>query len=153
MGMGKTLSALALIVRTLEDADAWSAASDSSQNRCRATLVLLPSASMCNDHQEGRNTNNILKGIINNWINEINMYVPKTVGLFASANADFRHLDGTMKVIRYHGERRKGLLREIETADVVLTTYHTLLWEFESKESPLHKLTWFRLVLDEGKSH
>ena len=73
MGMGKTLSALALIVRTLEDADAWSAASDSSQNRCRATLVLLPSASMCNDHQEGRNTNNILKVLINNWINEINM--------------------------------------------------------------------------------
>lgn len=46
MGMGKTLSALSLIVRTLEDAAAWSAASDGSQDRRRATLVLLPSASM-----------------------------------------------------------------------------------------------------------
>jgi SNF2 domain-containing protein len=59
-------------------------------------------------------------------------------------------LDGSLKWVRYHGRKRRDTLQEIEDADIVLTTYNTLMAEFESKNSPLHKLVWFRLVLDEG---
>ncbi|KAL9110915.1 MAG: hypothetical protein Q9227_004530 [Pyrenula ochraceoflavens] len=34
--------------------------------------------------------------------------------------------------------------------DVVLTTYHTLAVEFTRKRSPLHRISWFRIVLDEA---
>jgi len=54
MGMGKTLSVLALIVKTLEDAKRWidlddtilSAGSNLKQNHSPATLIIVPSTSM-----------------------------------------------------------------------------------------------------------
>ena len=39
----------------------------------------------------------------------------------------------------------------LDEADIVFTTYHTLVAEFTEKLSPLHKIYWFRVVLDEGK--
>ena len=61
-----------------------------------------------------------------------------------------RHLDGTLNTLRYHGPKRK--LLPLEDADLVLTTYHTIVSDFDNKSSPLHKMHWYRLVLDEGKS-
>ena len=53
--------------------------------------------------------------------------------------------------MKYHGAKRREIaLPQIEDADVVLTTYNTLVAEFGSKASPLHKLHWYRVVLDEG---
>jgi len=42
----------------------------------------------------------------------------------------------------------------IEDSDIVVTTYHTLTTEYlmgKGKTSPLYKLGWYRVVLDEGK--
>jgi len=61
-----------------------------------------------------------------------------------------RHLDGTLNTLRYHGPKRK--LLPLEDADLVLTTYHTIVSDFGDKSSPLHKIAWYRLVLDEGTS-
>jgi SWI/SNF-related matrix-associated actin-dependent regulator of chromatin subfamily A3 len=61
------------------------------------------------------------------------------------------HLNGSLRVLKYHGVRRKNLERVIEEADIVLTTYHTLVVDYEKRSKPLHDIEWFRVVLDEGK--
>ena len=38
----------------------------------------------------------------------------------------------------------------LANSDIVLTTYHTLAAEFSAKKSPIHNITWFRIVLDEA---
>ncbi|KAH9209007.1 SNF2 family N-terminal domain-containing protein [Leptodontidium sp. 2 PMI_412] len=125
MGMGKSLSILALITKTIESSEQWgrgesSDADDRStlpQKPVRGTLVLVPSAVL-----------------INEWLNEVR-----------------KHLDGSLHIVKYHGAKRREIaLPQIEDADVVLTTYNTLVAEFGSKASPLHKLHWYRVVLDEG---
>jgi SNF2 family DNA or RNA helicase len=61
-----------------------------------------------------------------------------------------RHLDGTLTTLRYHGPRRKVLA--LETADLVLTTYYTIVSDFGDKLSLLHAMEWYRVVLDEGNA-
>lgn len=35
-------------------------------------------------------------------------------------------------------------------SDIVLSTYHTVATEIDDCDSPLFKIMWFRVVLDEG---
>jgi len=51
--------------------------------------------------------------------------------------------------MKYHGSKRKNLLSTVEDVDIVLTTYHTMVSDGETS-GPLHKVDWFRVVLDEG---
>ncbi|KUI66104.1 hypothetical protein VM1G_11431 [Cytospora mali] len=127
MGMGKTLSILALVIGTLEKARDWAlsqAQSDTSvvkANRySRATLIIVSSALL-----------------INGWFAEIE-----------------RHLDAetfaTLKTVRWHGSNRIAFQEALLDADIVITTYNTLSIEYKSKPSILHDTEWFRVVLDEA---
>ncbi|KAM0457399.1 hypothetical protein ACHAO4_003198 [Trichoderma viride] len=124
MGMGKTLSILALIVKTLDIATEWAQKQESSATveeetqRSRSTLVIVPSALL-----------------VYNWIDEINRYLKEGV-----------------KKIKYHGSDRPTELEEILDSDIVVTTYSTLKAEFQnkSKKSLLHRVDWYRIVLDEA---
>jgi len=40
----------------------------------------------------------------------------------------------------------------LAASDVVLTTYNTLAVDYAKKSSPLHKIFWYRVVLDEGNN-
>ncbi|KAG0649190.1 ATP-dependent helicase GTA, partial [Hyphodiscus hymeniophilus] len=104
MGMGKSLSTLALITKTLDKAYDWVVEKKASPD------------------------SHIL---INEWFHEIDL-----------------HLDGTLTTLRYHGPKRKTLM--LEDADIVLTTYHTIVSDFGDKSSPLHAMEWYRVVLDEA---
>ncbi|KAL7924430.1 SNF2 family N-terminal domain-containing protein [Trichoderma austrokoningii] len=123
MGMGKSLSILALIMKTLEDGKSWAEQQESSTiveeeiQRSRSTLVIVPSALL-----------------VYNWINEIEKYLKKGV-----------------KTIKYHGER-PFKLENILDSDIVVTTYSTLKAEFQNKsvKSLLHRIDWYRIVLDEA---
>uniref|UniRef100_A0A093VGA7 Putative SWI/SNF-related matrix-associated actin-dependent regulator of chromatin subfamily A member 3-like 1 n=1 Tax=Talaromyces marneffei PM1 TaxID=1077442 RepID=A0A093VGA7_TALMA len=127
MGMGKSLTTLVLIEKTLSDALKWAeerkTQSDDlmAKRHCRATLVIVPS-----------------HVLINMWTREVE-----------------EHLDGSLRVFKYHGKDRKKHLSEIEHYDIVITTYNTLAREHGIKnnggsQSPLHEVEWYRVVLDEA---
>ncbi|KAL5720479.1 RING-type E3 ubiquitin transferase [Ranunculus cassubicifolius] len=56
---------------------------------------------------------------------------------------------GCFKVYMYYGERTKDV-RELQKYDIVLTTYSTLAAELSWEESPVKKMEWFRVILDEA---
>jgi SWI/SNF-related matrix-associated actin-dependent regulator of chromatin subfamily A3 len=75
-----------------------------------------------------------------------------------------RHLHKSIRVVKYHGQRRERQAVKIANADIVITTYHTLAAEMAdpvqfggesavdsiNQASPLSEIAWFRLVLDEA---
>lgn len=56
---------------------------------------------------------------------------------------------GTFKVYMYYGERTKDA-KELQKYDIVLTTYSTLASEESQDESPIKKIEWRRIILDEA---
>lgn len=59
-------------------------------------------------------------------------------------------MNGSLKTLKYHGSARKHLEPMMEQVDIVLTTYRTLVVDYEKKSKSLHDVEWFRVVLDEG---
>lgn len=53
-----------------------------------------------------------------------------------------------LKCTKYHGAS-KATETEILNSDIVFTTYATLIAD-SSRESILHGIHWFRIILDEG---
>jgi SWI/SNF-related matrix-associated actin-dependent regulator of chromatin subfamily A3 len=64
-----------------------------------------------------------------------------------------RHLDGTLKVKMYYGQKRETTAMILADADIILTTYHTLAADFAAKKGPIHEIAWYRIVLDEGRQN
>ncbi|KAF5566324.1 helicase-like transcription factor [Fusarium napiforme] len=128
MGMGKSLSILALIMKTLDKGKEWAEGKNAehkikrSLKFSRSTLIVVSAALL-----------------VDEWENEVR-----------------KHLQTGFKVVKYHGENRPktpGELSVIEDSDIVVTTYHTLTAEYligKGKTSPLYKLGWYRIVLDEA---
>ncbi|RHZ55951.1 hypothetical protein CDV55_101568 [Aspergillus turcosus] len=125
MGMGKSLTTLVLIGKTMGDARQWVEhkkhlpGASLAETPCRATLVIVPSR-------------------VNTWLREID-----------------NHLNASLEVMIYHGMSRKDSIKDIECYDIVITTYNTLAKEHDAKllgrgKSPLHDFAWYRVVLDEG---
>lgn len=52
----------------------------------------------------------------------------------------------------YHSHGREGNAGVLADSDIVLSTYHTISYESTDKASPLWKIKWFRIILDEGRS-
>ena len=130
MGMGKTLSILALILRTLDAAHYWASEHGgaphaahrelSDRRRSRATLIVASSDLM-----------------INEWFHEMKTH-------FQSQVCD------ALTMIKYHGTNRQINVTKLCDTDIVITTYHTLASDFTSSKNLLNDITWYRLVLDEA---
>ncbi|EXJ70483.1 uncharacterized protein A1O5_06552 [Cladophialophora psammophila CBS 110553] len=123
MGMGKTYSILALIVRTLDEATIWSNDRDvhiaeeilPSKIPSRATLVVVPSPLL-----------------LATWEDEIRDRV-----------------NGHLKILKYHGNTRTKDSRIMAECDIVLTTYHTIIAD-KHRANPATEVAWYRIVLDEA---
>lgn len=68
----------------------------------------------------------------------------------------YRHVhSGRLRWRRHHNKDRLTSLQELDTIDIVLTTYQTLVSEFRKHEngSPqlAYEIKWRRVVLDEGE--
>ncbi|CAI6100801.1 unnamed protein product [Clonostachys chloroleuca] len=125
MGMGKSLSILALAMKTLDDGQEWADELNVGPvgkkliKHSRSTLIVVSSGLL-----------------ITNWETEIRS-----------------HLQAGLKVIVYHGRRREKDVDKIQDSDIVLTTYSTLAVEYQRKKvepSILHLIGWYRVVLDEA---
>jgi hypothetical protein len=56
-----------------------------------------------------------------------------------------------LNVATFHGNDRGNEPRAFAGSDLVLTTYSTLVKDSQNARV-LHRLKWFRVVLDEGKT-
>nr|AAM13210.1 helicase-like transcription factor-like protein [Arabidopsis thaliana]AAP68241.1 At5g05130 [Arabidopsis thaliana] len=57
---------------------------------------------------------------------------------------------GILKVYMYHGGERTDDVNELMKYDIVLTTYGTLAVEESWEDSPVKKMEWLRIILDEA---
>lgn len=57
---------------------------------------------------------------------------------------------GSLKVYMYHGGERTDDVNELMKFDIVLTTYSTLAVEESWEDSPVKKMDWLRIILDEA---
>ena len=76
--------------------------------------------------------------------------VPLTVLLQWESEISLHSNEGTLTVSRYHGPERSA--DELQTYDVILTTYKILALEFKGrrKDAGLFKYDWHRIILDEA---
>ncbi|XP_016386538.1 helicase-like transcription factor [Sinocyclocheilus rhinocerous] len=74
--------------------------------------------------------------VLSNWLDQFEQHI---------------RADVTLKVYLYYGAERFRSVKLLSEQDVVLTTYNVLSSDFGNKaNSPLHKVNWLRVVLDEG---
>ena len=125
MGLGKTLQILALIAATKTDAASFGQRGLRRQPNASGPVLI-------------RNAKTTLliapMSTISNWEDQINAHIePDTFSWYI-----------------YHGNRIQDLNR-LADYDIVITTYGTVRSEFKKgNNSTLHKLQWFRIVLDEA---
>ncbi|KAI8949691.1 hypothetical protein F4801DRAFT_580228 [Xylaria longipes] len=123
MGMGKSLCLLALVLETLDEGREWARQRQSEEYHSS------------NIKNYSRSTLVIVPSalLINNWLKEVET-----------------HLGGSIKYFKYHGAGREKDLEVLSDSDLIVTTYQTLRSEFANKKSQLHKIEWYRIVLDEA---
>ena len=124
MGLGKTLSVLALISSTLIDARKFGdhetpVDMETVERNSNATLIICP------------------KSVMSNWEEQVKLHT----------KAD------RFKVYSYHGPGRTQDLDFLAGQNIVLTSYNTAAAEFSDKtykRNALASIQWFRIVLDEA---
>ncbi|KAK1990726.1 SNF2 family domain-containing protein [Colletotrichum falcatum] len=122
MGMGKSLSILSLIVTTLQNGQQWARQEEQNKEKSRE---------LCYSGSTLVVVSSAL--LIYEWNNEI-----------------AKHVEGKLNQVVYHGPKRDKDIDRIKNSNIVVTTYNTLAAEYEKKSSPLHKIGWYRVVLDEA---
>ncbi|XP_068740295.1 helicase-like transcription factor isoform X2 [Montipora capricornis] len=73
--------------------------------------------------------------VLSNWTDQICSHV---------------HRDVNLQVYMYYGPERLRDVKFLKEQDIVLTTYPTLTNDYSRNDSPLHKIKWLRVILDEG---
>ena len=130
MGLGKTLSILALVVGSLEDAKEWAKQKPPTPQpgddvalvrNSKTTLLVSPLSTIAN------------------WEEQINTHIQP----------------GTLSYHIYHGPNRCDDIEELAKYDMVITTYSIISSDINRRSkkrngSPLLETNFFRIVLDEA---
>lgn len=129
MGLGKTLSILSLITSSLDQAEDWTEMAPSPElvrefpgiRNTKATLLVAPLSA------------------VSNWTAQVKDHLKKRA----------------LTVCVFHGPSRITDLDELAGHDLIITTYSTIHSEIlgrgaKTRVSPLSKMNFFRIVLDEA---
>uniref|UniRef100_A0A8C1YJB3 Helicase-like transcription factor n=1 Tax=Cyprinus carpio TaxID=7962 RepID=A0A8C1YJB3_CYPCA len=145
MGLGKTLTTIALIVSNFHNGKPLPLESQTFKTvvkvtlQCKKILIFF---------------NLMFVSFLKHFIKKKNSNTHCSRSYFISIQDQFeQHIraDVTLKVYLYYGAERKRSVKLLSEQDVVLTTYNVLSSDFGNKaNSPLHKVNWLRVVLDEG---
>ncbi len=125
MGLGKTIEILALIASTMDGARNFGEEKVVRKNAEESSMV--------------RNTKSTLLvsplSAVKNWEDQTKEHIEP----------------GALRYYVYHGTNRTQNVYELSKYDIVITTYGTLAADFNKGASAvLHRLKWFRVVLDEA---
>lgn len=60
-------------------------------------------------------------------------------------------MPGSLSTYKYHGHGRAIPLLDLLSHDIILTTYGTVAADIKAKNDLLHRVVWYRVVLDEGR--
>ncbi|KAI9684348.1 MAG: hypothetical protein M1829_002158 [Trizodia sp. TS-e1964] len=133
MGLGKTLSIIALIASTSKEAESWAKKKPypalashgiALLQNSKTTLIVSPLSTIAN------------------WEEQLKAHLkPDTLSYYV-----------------YHGGSRCSNIEHLATFDIVITTYSVVSSEFDKRGkkmkdsgiSPLEQINWFRIVLDEA---
>ncbi|KAI0907155.1 SNF2 family N-terminal domain-containing protein [Ustulina deusta] len=122
MGLGKTLTMLAAVLRSMPAAEDSSKFYEASGNeysnkfRTKATLVVVSSAQL-----------------LESWISEIRTHFSL----------------GALTFVCFHGQNRPRDAEALKSVGLVLTTYATLAADSAGQRT-LYQMEWYRIVLDEA---
>ncbi|CZR69306.1 uncharacterized protein PAC_19206 [Phialocephala subalpina] len=155
MGMGKSLTLLALTLHTLgrryQDqhrnmpGDPWN---QERHYRSRATLIVAPKSSIIPLRVTPLLLTSALK-LFATGACKLRSEVLLSFSHF-SANKVSRHLyPDTLRVYLYHGSSTNVGHEDLLDKDIVLTTYETVRSDMNNSET-LRKVSWLRVVLDEA---
>ncbi|KAF5637162.1 SNF2 family domain protein [Fusarium sp. NRRL 52700] len=139
MGMGKTLTTLALITETLPLAHSWfqDIPAGSSKALSRATLVIVPSTCkyvhLFSLLRSLSAWTDLATVIMNSWEAQIAL-----------------HIDKSINTGKYYGKDRNSKVNEYLDLDIVFTTYHTIAYSMNKQDSLVFRIKWFRIILDEA---
>uniref|UniRef100_A0A8C1RPY4 Helicase-like transcription factor n=1 Tax=Cyprinus carpio TaxID=7962 RepID=A0A8C1RPY4_CYPCA len=151
MGLGKTLTTIALIVSNFHNGKPL------PLEQCHIKNITFQEgssmSSTCRKKSTSKGTGKVPSGggggsgaratlivcplsVLSNWLDQFEQHI---------------QADVTLKVYLYYGAERIRSVNLLSEQDVVLTTYNVLSSDYGNKgNSPLHKVSWLRVVLDEG---
>ncbi|KAI5843795.1 SNF2 family N-terminal domain-containing protein [Morchella snyderi] len=149
MGLGKSLTTLALITASLDQAHLFTWSTNSQycpmSNRTRATLIVAPASRKSFPIESLTSVYIYLLMqnppiVLDSWREQIHTHVKP----------------GALSFYSYHGAQKDISIEKLIDFDIILTTYGTIRAEVFSKQvnkyrrSSLKEITWFRIVLDEA---
>uniref|UniRef100_A0A8D0GLG3 Helicase like transcription factor n=1 Tax=Sphenodon punctatus TaxID=8508 RepID=A0A8D0GLG3_SPHPU len=158
MGLGKTLTTIAVILTNFYDGKPFpfekktsSCDVEPSTSKKEAEITLLVvtllffsgstsiQTTKKEDSDKARPRATLIicpLSVLSNWIDQLEQHISPDV-----------HLNSYV----YYGPERSKDPVVLSKQDIVLTTYNILASDYGSRgDSPLHKVTWLRVVLDEG---
>lgn len=142
MGLGKSLTCIALIASTLRDARTLSRVHRNAPGAVRtggATLIVCPVTV----------TVNWLDQLKEHWSGCVQRLLPD--GRTSCVKSHKCEKGPCLRVYLYHGTKRCMNANVLADLDVVITTYNIVASEHSNETSPLRSINWFRVILDEAQ--
>ncbi|KAJ3569743.1 hypothetical protein NPX13_g5978 [Xylaria arbuscula] len=147
MGFGKTLTMISLVAtdgEAEETADVYIEESESDKPEIAATLVIIPPPCKffrylpTSFYQWACKLSNTYIAVLSTWEEQILEHV----------------VEGQLVCRRHHGKTRINSTNEINSVNIILTTYHTVSADWRSVHStgisPIFAVRWKRIILDEA---
>uniref|UniRef100_A0A8C4V703 Helicase like transcription factor n=1 Tax=Falco tinnunculus TaxID=100819 RepID=A0A8C4V703_FALTI len=142
MGLGKTLTTIALILTNFQDGKPLPVEKITSDKFYEGTTSFLSIASFQSVKKkysdDGPRATLIVcpLSVLSSWIDQFEQHI---------------HQDFHVNIYVHYGSDRSKDPSVLSEQDIVLTTYNTLATDYGIRgDSPLHKVKWLRIVLDEG---